>query len=271
MNTLQSQRDVQTIVFGPYDSRRFGSSLGVNPLPQGSRLCNFDCIYCECASGSWPMKWELRPQFPTPAAIHDALLLAADAFGDACDELDTITIAGNGEPTLSPHLDEIVDVVTAARDRDWPQARTVILSNGTLCHKPTVRNALARLDERVIKLDAGTNWILDQMNRPERSASATARSFEKGKLSVTELIRRISNLPDIIIQSMFVHGPVDNTGPAEIEAWTGWIAKLQPAGVQIYSLDRMPAKDWVRQVPRQTLESIAEYVETNTGIPAHIF
>jgi wyosine [tRNA(Phe)-imidazoG37] synthetase (radical SAM superfamily) len=259
MNTLQAQRDVQSIVFGPYDSRRFGRSLGVNPLPPGSRVCNFDCIYCECANGSWPMKWELRPQFPTPKDVHDALRDAYTVGVECLGELDAITIAGNGEPTLSPHLDTIVDIVNAARDRDWPQARTVILSNGTTCHKPTVRSALAKLDERVIKLDAGTNWILDELNRPE------------GKLSITELIRRISNLPDIIIQSMFVHGPVDNTGPAEIEAWTGSIAKLRPLSVQIYSLDRMPAKDWVRQVPRQELERIAEYVETNTGIPAHIF
>src|SRR5215471_2025561 len=86
MNTLQAQRDVQSIVFGPYDSRRFGRSLGVNPLPPGSRLCNFDCIYCECASGSWPMKWELRPQFPTPGDVHDAL---RDAVGvDCLGELD---------------------------------------------------------------------------------------------------------------------------------------------------------------------------------------
>jgi wyosine [tRNA(Phe)-imidazoG37] synthetase (radical SAM superfamily) len=259
MDTLQAQRDVQSIIFGPYDSRRFGRSLGVNPLPPGSRLCNFDCVYCECAGGAWPMKWELRPQFPRPEDIHDALMTAGDLGVNRLGELDAITIAGNGEPTLSPHLDAIVDIVNAARDRDWPQARTVILSNGTTCHKPTVRSALAKLDERVIKLDAGTNWILDELNRPE------------GTLSITELIRRISNLPDIIIQSMFVHGPVDNTGRAAIDAWTGWIAKLQPASVQIYSLDRMPAKDWVRQVPRRELQSIAEYVETNTGIPAHVF
>jgi wyosine [tRNA(Phe)-imidazoG37] synthetase (radical SAM superfamily) len=92
------------------------------------------------------------------------LLAALDATG--ADELDSITIAGNGEPTLSPYLGAIVDVVNAARDRDWLQARTVILANGSMCHKPFVRTAIVKLDERVIKLDAGTNWILEQLNRP---------------------------------------------------------------------------------------------------------
>jgi wyosine [tRNA(Phe)-imidazoG37] synthetase (radical SAM superfamily) len=257
MTTLQAQRDIQDVVFGPYDSRRFGRSLGVNPLPKGSRLCNFDCIYCECATGAWPLEWELRPQFPTAESIHDALLAAAEAFGP--DELDSITICGNGEPTLSPHLDAIVDVVTRARDRDWPQARTLILSNGSLCHKPSVRAAVAKLDERVVKLDAGSDWIFQQLNRPV------------GKLCVTELMWRISMMPDVVIQSMFVHGPVDNTSPKEIETWTSRLGRLRPMSVQIYSLDRLPAKSWVREVPLKELESIAQYVETNTGIPVHVF
>jgi wyosine [tRNA(Phe)-imidazoG37] synthetase (radical SAM superfamily) len=203
------------------------------------------------------MQWDLRPQFTAPGDVREALLAAAATF--APDDLDAITIAGNGEPTLSPHLDAIVDIVNAARDRDWPQARTVILSNGTMCHKAGVRAALAKLDERVIKLDAGSNWILQQINRPA------------GTLDMWELLRRISLLPEIVIQSMFVHGPVDNTGQEEIETWTGWLAKLKPIDVQIYSLDRLPAKSWVRQVPRQKLDWISEYVQSTTGIPAHVF
>ena len=257
MSTLQAQRDIQEAVFGPYDSRRFGKSLGVNPLPAGSRFCNLDCIYCECATASWPLQWELRPQFPTAGRIHDALARAAGTFGPG--ELDSITIAGNGEPTLAPHLDEIVDVVTEARDRDWPQARTVILTNGTMCHKTNVRAALARLDQRVVKLEAGTNWMLDQLNRPA------------AKLSMTELLRRISMTPEIVIQSMFVHGPIDNTGRKEIEAWTDWLVRLAPLSVQIYSLDRMPAKSWVRPVRRGELEAIAAYVESMAGIRVDVF
>ncbi|HLH31669.1 MAG TPA: radical SAM protein [Terriglobia bacterium] len=255
--TLQAQRNVQEPVFGPYDSRRFGRSLGVNPLPAGARLCNFDCIYCECATSAWPLQWELKPDFPTAEQIRDGLIAAAEVFSST--DLDSITIAGNGEPTLAPHLDEIVDVVTECRDRDWPNARTVILTNGTTCHKPSVRAALAKLDCRVVKLDAGTNWTFDELNRPS------------GKFCMTELVRRISLLPDIVIQSMFVHGPVDNTNAHEVGAWTEWLAQLAPQSVQIYSLDRVPAKSWVRAVPRVELEVIASYVESHAGIPTQVF
>jgi wyosine [tRNA(Phe)-imidazoG37] synthetase (radical SAM superfamily) len=257
VTALKAQHDIHEIVFGPYDSRRFGRSLGINPLPKGSRLCNFDCVYCECATGSWPLEWDLRPPFPTAEDVYHSLLSAVDRFGP--DELDSITIAGNGEPTLSPHLNSIVDAVNAVRDRDWPQARTLILSNGTMCHKSATRAAIAKLDERVIKLDAGSNWILEQLNRPT------------GKLSAMELVRRISMVPDMVIQSMFVHGPVDNTASHEIETWCKWLARLRPTSVQIYSLDRLPAKSWVRQVERKELETIAMHVEATTGIPAYVF
>lgn len=35
-------------VFGPVKSRRLGRSLGINLLPEDGKVCNFDCIYCEC-------------------------------------------------------------------------------------------------------------------------------------------------------------------------------------------------------------------------------
>jgi wyosine [tRNA(Phe)-imidazoG37] synthetase (radical SAM superfamily) len=185
--------------------------------------------------------------------------LAATADTLRSGEVDSITIAGNGEPTLSPHLDAIVDVVAEARDRDWPSARTVILTNGTASHRSSVRSALAKLDERVVKLDAGSNWVLEQMNRVA------------GRLSISELVHRIAMMPDVVIQSMFVHGPVDNTRPEHVEVWTECLKRIKPLGVQIYSLDRMPAMPWVRHVERPELESIARYVESMAGIPVHVY
>ena len=44
------------IIFGPVHSRRLGLSLGVNLLPLSSKLCSFDCIYCECG-WKWGLLW----------------------------------------------------------------------------------------------------------------------------------------------------------------------------------------------------------------------
>ena len=37
-----------SLVYGPIASRRFGRSLGINLVPEGLRLCQFDCVYCQC-------------------------------------------------------------------------------------------------------------------------------------------------------------------------------------------------------------------------------
>ena len=68
------------IVFGPIRSRRLGSSLGVNILPSKGKLCNFDCVYCECG---WNRDGVSDRKFPTLAEVEEALeskisTLAAD-------------------------------------------------------------------------------------------------------------------------------------------------------------------------------------------------
>ena len=78
-------------------------------------------------------------------------------------------------------------------------------------------------------------------------------------------------MPEIVIQSMFVHGPIDNTGRKDIEAWCIWLQQLAPLNVQIYSLARTPAKSWVRPVRHGELEAISAYVESIVGIEAHVF
>ena len=78
-------------------------------------------------------------------------------------------------------------------------------------------------------------------------------------------------IPEIVIQSMFVHGPVDNTGPHDIQEWCRWLTQLAPLSIQIYSLARTPAKSWVRPVRRGELEAIAAYVQSIVGIEAHVF
>jgi wyosine [tRNA(Phe)-imidazoG37] synthetase (radical SAM superfamily) len=254
---LHPPRIVQEAVFGPCQSRRFGFSLGVNPLPAGSRLCNFDCVYCECSNGAWSLKWDLKPQFPDGDTVRRALAGATGLFPP--DELDAITIAGNGEPTLCRNLESVVDAVIEARDYYWPQARTVILTNGTNCHRPQVGRALAKLDLRVVKLDAGSNWILQQLNGPVEN------------LTISELVWRISIMPDVIIQSMFVEGPVDNTTPEHITRWIDHLRRIRPSMVQVYSLDREPAKPWVRPVRRETLNEIARRVEDSLRIPARVY
>ena len=87
------------IVFGPIFSRRLGSSLGVNILPSKGKLCNFDCVYCECG---WNRDGIAERRFPVLAEVEAAL---EEKMSDAAANgipVDSITFSGNGEPTMNP-------------------------------------------------------------------------------------------------------------------------------------------------------------------------
>lgn len=89
----------ENIIFGPVSSRRLGVSLGVNLLPQHGKLCDFDCIYCECG---WNSQHREDNRLPSSEEVASALEGRLKAFAEEGKPLDTITFSGNGEPTLHP-------------------------------------------------------------------------------------------------------------------------------------------------------------------------
>jgi len=139
----------ERIINGPVRSRRLGLSLGLNILPPRSKLCTFDCPYCECGFNTPKAE---GAQWPSPDVVADAVrktLTLADGMPD------WVTFAGNGEPTMHPRFPLVVTRVLATRDELAPRLRVGILSNGLAAGKPAIRDALDRLDARMMKLDPG--------------------------------------------------------------------------------------------------------------------
>ena len=80
--------------------------MGINLLPAGSKICNFNCIYCEC--GLTPIV-EQHTKFPAVENIRDMLDKKLQEMKNNGDYLNSITFAGNGEPTLHPEFPRIMD------------------------------------------------------------------------------------------------------------------------------------------------------------------
>ena len=87
-------------IFGPISSRRFGMSLGIDLSPD-EKSCNFDCIYCELEKG------EKTDTIKNPPQVEDIINDVKKGFEKF--QFDVLTITANGEPTLYPYLDELVD------------------------------------------------------------------------------------------------------------------------------------------------------------------
>ena len=165
-------------VFGPIFSRRLGSSLGINLLPEKGKICNFDCIYCECG---WNRDGRNDTVLPTAEKVRTDLerkLLeiknlklkiknSADASNNSqLTKVDSITFSGDGEPTLNPEFQQIIDDTLRLRDQYYPQAKVSVLSNATRVHIPEIFNALRRADNPIMKIDAPTNELIEKINMP---------------------------------------------------------------------------------------------------------
>ena len=81
------------IIFGPVRSRRLGLSLGVNLLPVESKLCSFDCIYCECG---WNDEHPGKRRFNSRDDVRTMLRQTLSRLVGAGPPPAFITFAGTG-------------------------------------------------------------------------------------------------------------------------------------------------------------------------------
>ena len=248
------------IIFGPIRSRRLGISLGVNLLPIESKLCSFDCIYCECG---WNDEHPGKRRFN---AREDVYAMLDETLGKMVKEgtpPDVITFAGNGEPTMHPDFEAIIEDTIALRDKHCPAAKVSVLSNATQIHREDVRRALKRVDNNILKLDSAFDATVQLMNKPQGNYTV-ARTVE--------LLKMFEG--DFILQTMFLRGEylgkaVDNTTEEEVAAWLKVVEELKPKQVMVYSLDRDTPCQTITKVEKDDLRAIGARVEA-LGIPCSV-
>lgn len=214
------------IVFGPIRSRRLGSSLGINLLPSDGKLCNFDCVYCECG---WNADGRTSTALPTVDEVVAAMKQKIEAVSSEGVSVDSITFSGHGEPTLHPGFAEIVDALVPLRDKYLPGAVISVLSNATTVVDPKVRAALKKVDNPILKLDAPTEDLVRCVNKPSCNYKLE---------SVLEALESFKG--DFILQTMFLHGvePDYSLDREALNAWKDIVRRLSPRQIQVYSLDR---------------------------------
>ena len=239
-------------IFGPIHSRRLGTSLGVNLMPNDGKICSFDCVYCEAgfnAQGAGTSGVSKREEV---AAALEAKLSAMKTSGE---KLDVITFSGNGEPTLCPDFPGIIDDVIALRGKYFPNVKISVLSNSTMIDKADVAQALKKVDNNILKLDSAVEATMRAINCPGNKHFTVA--------SVVEQLKQFRG--KCIIQTMILRGDhkgnhIDNTTDSEIDALIKAYKEIQPAEVMIYSLDRPTPETNLQKVEKPELEAIAEKI-----------
>ena len=226
-------------LFGPVPSRRLGVSLGVDLVPL--KTCTLDCVYCECGKTT-NLTTTRKEYVPVQAVIAE---LGDYLAGNP--SLNYITFAGSGEPTLNTGIGAIINFLK----NYFPQYKLCVLTNGTLLTDPAIRFSVERVDLIIPSLDAATEKVFQQVNRPHQVLNCAAmidgliklRQEYKGKLKLEVFI--VPGLNDI---------------PKELSMLKKAISSIKPDHVQLGTLDRPGTEDWVKTADNRKMKEIALYL-----------
>jgi len=249
------------IIFGPVTSRRLGVSLGVNLLPTDYKFCTFNCVYCECG---WTLKAQKKITLPSQQQVKEELEKVLKEYKRNGKQIDSITFAGNGEPTIHPDFAAIIDDPIALRNKWMPKAIISVLSNASQLNKPDITSALHKIDKNILKLDAGTENTYRLINKAQKH------------IKFNNIVDYLQNFNGhLIIQTLFIKGEFegeffDNTSETEITAWLKLIEKIQPQTVMLYPIARDTPTDKLTKIDQTTLNNIAKRVEA-LGIATEVY
>ncbi len=236
-------------IFGPIHSRRLGVSLGINLSPRDGKVCSFDCLYCEAGFNA---QGTGKAGLPPRKLVKQLLEQKLRQMRTDKQNLDAITFSGNGEPTMHPDFEGVIDDTIELRDIYFPEVKISVLSNSTRLDKPEVCRALRKVDNNILKLDSAITSTIRLLDRPI-SPSFTA---EKTVKQLAEFGQQC------IVQTMILRGrhdgqTVDNTTPLEINALAEAYRLINPREVMLYSIDRQTPEQALEKVPLEELEIIA--------------
>lgn len=228
-----------SIIFGPIPSRRFGISLGVDLSPS-KKQCNFDCLYCELEGAKTVDKMDEYP------SVEDIIKEIKKNF-ETHSKIDVITLTCNGEPTLYPKLNELIDEINKIKGT----TKTLILSNGSTIYKKDIFDTLLKIDIVKLSLDCVSKKCFKKLDRINNSVE-----IEKIVPAMIDFSKQTKN--DLVLEILFVKDLNDN----EIETTLLYEAliEINPKRVDIGTIDRPPAYA-VKPVSYEFLERVANKFE----------
>ncbi|HHD0453619.1 TPA: radical SAM protein [Campylobacter coli] len=231
------------ILFGPINSRRFGRSLGIDLSPS-KKQCNFDCVYCELEAQ--------KPQAKQDEIVSvEEIVLEVQNILEKNISFDFLTLTANGEPSLYPHLEELISSLRKiAKDK-----KLLILSNGTAVLDQDKFNALLKLDVVKFSLDSAISKTFYRIDRALKNID-----LEKMIEKMAEFKTQFKG--DLVMEILVVKDLNDNE--EEFIALNQALAKIAPLRVDLSTIDRPPAYA-VKKVSEERLLELSKLI-TSTPV-----
>ncbi len=218
--------------YGPVPSRRFGRSVGISPIPE--KTCSYSCIYCQLGHTT-NMTIERKHYFPLDDILADIeRVVKANSHG-----IDFLTLVGDGEPTLSADLG---DIIHACKTR-FPY-KVGVITNGSLLWMEDVRKELGEADVVNISMSTSDPEVFKGMHRPHRELS-----FEKIMEGIRQFAATFSG--QIWAEIMLIDNV--NTDYDDLRDIRKFLDNVQPSRIYVMTPIRPPAERWVHIPPPEKI------------------
>ena len=185
---------------------------------------------------------------PKAAEVREALETKLIACQQQSTPIDSITFSGDGESTLNPDFPQVIDDTLALRDKYFPKAKVSVLSNATRVHIPAVFEALTKVDNPIMKIDAPTNEQIAKINQP-------APGYDVKR--VVEALKQFKG--NFVLQTMMLRSRnFDSASPEVINGWMEIVRELRPREIMVYTIDRPTPEEGLQKFSEDEMRTLVQ-------------
>lgn len=235
-------------VFGPVVSKRLGNSLGIDVIPH--KTCSYNCIYCQLGSEE-NTKTSLANYYSVDEIIYElkeALLNNKN--------IDYITFAGSGEPTLYKDLKKLIYEIKQITD-----IPVCIITNGSLLYKQEMRSNLLMADLIIPSLDAGNMDTFKLIDQPNKEID-----FDKMVNGLIEFRRVFEG--EYWLEVFLLKGI--NDSEEELDDIIKIVNKIKPDKVQLVTATRRTANEKAKALSDEEMEKVKKYFNAHSSVEIDI-
>ena len=225
-------------LFGPVPSRRLGMSLGIDLVPK--KVCSLNCVYCEVGETT-KLSLERKEYI-----LYDKVIAELQQFMAGNPKIDYITFSGSGEPTLNSRIGDVLQFVKT----NYPKIKTAVLTNGTLLSDKQVRKELLPSDVILPSLDAASQEIFEEIDRPD--SNLDVETYINGIVALRNEFEGEIWLEILVLKAF-------NDSWLELEKIKKAILQINPDRVQLNTLDRPGTVSGLSPLSTIELQEIVDF------------
>jgi wyosine [tRNA(Phe)-imidazoG37] synthetase (radical SAM superfamily) len=145
-------------VYGPVQSRRLGTVLGINNVKP--KVCSYNCRYC--SSGETSCVTCCSEMCFSPHELYISVNKKLDELYKSGKKVDYILFSGSGEPTLDKELAQEILLLRRLG------IKIAVFTNSSLLWNPRIQENLAFADFVSMKVDTVNGDLWTKINRPHK-------------------------------------------------------------------------------------------------------